>query len=309
VRVHYNLKDFRAVRPVITIGTFDGVHLGHRKIIARLKEISSEIKGESTIFTFNPHPRQIVTPEEHSLRLINTLPEKIELLHAADIDHLIIFPFTTRFSEMSYAEFVREILVEQIHTACLVIGYDHRFGQYRKGDYEYLLKCARQYNFRIERLDVLLVDEVNISSTRIRQALESGNIIMANKYLGYQFELHGIVIEGRQLGRKMGFPTANIEASEITKLIPGYGVYAVKVKVRGEMYKGMLNIGNRPTFNLNADARSIEVNIFDFDESIYREEISLVFVDKIRNEQKFPTKEALIDQIYLDKINALKILA
>jgi riboflavin kinase / FMN adenylyltransferase len=308
VRVYYNLKDFNALRPVVTIGTFDGVHLGHRKIIGRLKEIASEIKGESVIFTFNPHPRQIVSAEEHNLRLLNTLSEKIELLRDAEIDHLIIYPFTAGFSAMSYVDFVKEVLVEQIHTACLVVGYDHQFGQNRKGNYEYLQKCSRQYNFTIERLDVLLVDEINVSSTHIRRALESGDITLANKYLGYPYELHGIVVEGRHLGRKIGFPTANIEANEVAKLIPGYGVYAVYVKVRGILYKGMLNIGTRPTFTQNADARSIEVNIFDFDDSIYQEEISVLFIEKIRNEQKFPSKEALIDQLFLDKITALKLL-
>jgi riboflavin kinase / FMN adenylyltransferase len=309
VRVYYNLNDFNAFRPVVTIGTFDGVHIGHRKIIDRLKEISSEINGESVVFTFHPHPRQIVSAEENSLRLINTLTEKIDLLRDTKIDHLIIYPFTTGFSEMSYIEFVEEVLVKQMQVACLVVGYDHHYGSMRKGDYEYLKKCSVEYNFRIERLDVLLVDEVNVSSTHIRRALEAGNITLANSYLGYRYELHGIVVEGRRLGRKIGFPTANIEATEITKLIPGYGVYAVFVKVRGQIYQGMLNIGTRPTFTQNADARSIEVNIFDFDDSIYQEGITLFFIDKIRNEQKFPSKEALVDQLFQDKLTTLKILS
>jgi len=308
VKVYYDLKKFNAVNPVVTIGTFDGVHLGHRKIIARLKEIASEMQGESVIFTFFPHPRQVVTPEEHNLRLINTLPEKIELLRQSGIDHLIVFPFTLEFSKLSYQEFVKQVLIDQIRTSCLVVGYDHKFGQNRKGDYEYLANCAEKYHFKIERLGALLVDEINVSSTRIREALENGNILTANKYLGYHYELHGRVVEGEKIGRKIGYPTANIEASEVTKLIPGYGVYAVKIRFAGKIYLGMLNIGSRPTFNQNADARSIEVNIFDFNGIIYREEVTLIFHDKIRDERKFPNKEALMEQLGRDRAIARKIL-
>ena len=309
VKVYYDLKEFKAINPVVTIGTFDGVHLGHRKVIAKLKQIAAEINGETVIFTFHPHPRQVLTPEENNLRLINTLAEKIELLEAAGIDHLVIYPFTSDFSKLTYQEFVEEIVVGKMKTSYLVVGYDHKFGQNRKGDYEYLVKSAAEYHFKIERLDALLIDEINVSSTRIREALEAGNVKTANKYLGYNYELHGNVIEGRQVGRKIGFPTANIEASEVSKLIPGYGVYAVKVKISGKIYNGMLNIGSRPTFNQNADARSIEVNIFDFNKSLYRQGITLVFYDKIRSEQKFPGKEALIVQLKQDKVMTQKILS
>ncbi len=309
VRVYYDLNNFKAIRPVITTGTFDGVHAGHRKVLERLKEIGREENGETVVFTFHPHPRQVLTPEEHNLRLINTLDEKIELLRSTGIDHLIVYPFTLEFSRLTYREFVKQILIEKIGTACLVVGHDHRFGKNREGDYDYLRKCAENYDFRIERLDALLVNEINVSSTRIRQALESGNITTANNYLGYPYELHGLVTEGLKVGRKIGFPTANIEATEVTKLIPGYGVYAVKVRIDNLIYKGMMNIGSRPTFNQNADNRSIEVNIFDFDASLYGKEISLFFIDKIRDERKFPGIDALISQLHLDKISALKMLS
>jgi riboflavin kinase / FMN adenylyltransferase len=309
VKVYYHLSDFKAKKPVVTIGTFDGVHLGHMKIIKRLKEISAEIHGESVIFTFYPHPRQVLTPEEHNLRLINTLEEKIELLGAAGIDHLIVYPFTREFASIPYTEFVEKMLVDRMKTSCLVVGYDHKFGQHRQGNFEYLHKCASKFNFRIEKLDALLVDEINVSSTRIREALEHGNILLANAYLGYPYELHGKVVEGKQMGRTIGYPTANIESSDVNKLIPGYGVYAVRIRVSGILYKGMLNIGTRPTFNLNADLRSIEVNIFDFDENIYHQPISVLFYEKIRDEQKFPGKEALIEQLSTDKKSALKILS
>jgi riboflavin kinase/FMN adenylyltransferase len=200
---------------------------------------------------------------------------------------------------------MEEILIGRMKTSCLVVGYDHKFGQGRKGNFEYLHQCASKFNFRIEKLDVLLVDEVNVSSTRIREALEEGNISLANKYLGYPYELHGKVVEGSKMGRIIGFPTANIEASDVNKLIPGYGVYAVKVKTGGKQYSGMINIGTRPTFNHNADLRSIEVHIFEFNEDIYHQEITLQFIGKIRNEQRFPGKEELVKQLQADKLSAL----
>jgi riboflavin kinase / FMN adenylyltransferase len=308
VRVYYHLNDFEARKPVVTIGTFDGVHVGHMKIIKRLKEISAETGGETVIFTFHPHPRQVLTPEEQNLRLINTLEEKIDLLSATGIDHLIVYPFTPEFASIPYTEFVGKILAGRMKTSCLVVGYDHKFGQHRQGNFEYLHKCASKFNFRIEKLDALLVDEINVSSTRIREALEQGNISLANIYLGYPYVLHGKVVEGKQMGRTIGFPTANIESSDVNKLIPGYGVYAVKVGISGKLYKGMLNIGTRPTFNNNADLRSIEVNIFDFDDNIYHQPISVLFYGKIRDEQKFPGKEALIDQLSKDKNTARMML-
>jgi riboflavin kinase / FMN adenylyltransferase len=308
VRIYTHLENFKAFRPVVTIGTFDGVHSGHRKIIGRLKEIAAEAGGETVVFTFHPHPRQVLTPEEHNLRLINTLDEKILLLGEAGIDHLIVYPFTLEFAALPYTDFVRDILVGQIDTWCLVVGHDHKFGNNREGNFDYLHECAAKFNFRIEKLDALLVDEINVSSTRIRNALEQGNISLANRYLGYPYELHGKVVEGKQMGRTIGFPTANIESSDVNKLIPGYGVYAVKVRLNGSVYKGMLNIGTRPTFNHNADLRSIEVNIFDFDEDIYNREITILFFEKIRNEQKFPGKEALIGQLYRDRESAREML-
>jgi riboflavin kinase / FMN adenylyltransferase len=210
---------------------------------------------------------------------------------------------------LTYSEFVEKILVEKIRTHCLVVGYDHKFGKNREGGFDYLKKCAEKHKFEIERLDALLVDEDNISSTKIRNALQNGEIEKANHYLGYQFTLHGTVVEGKQLGRKLGFPTANIEASDKNKIIPGYGVYAVKVELNGAGYNGMLNIGTRPTFNNNADNRSIEVNIFDFEGDIYGKEITLKFVGKIRDEQKFSNIEMLVNQLEKDKLTALSILA
>ncbi|MFA5327338.1 MAG: bifunctional riboflavin kinase/FAD synthetase [Prolixibacteraceae bacterium] len=301
MKVHRDLNNFFAQSPVLTVGTFDGVHLGHRKIIARLHDLAKTMNGESVIFTFDPHPRKIVAPDENSLRLLTTMDEKIALFEQSGIDHLIIYPFTPEFARLSYEEFVKEILVGQIHTKSLVVGYDHKFGKNRKGDFEFLKSCAERFNFHIEKLDVLLMNESNVSSTKIREAIQQGDFETANVYLGYLFKLHGTVVEGQKLGRKIQFPTANIEASDPDKIIPGYGVYAVNVNIRNQTYYGMLNIGNRPTVNHNADHRSIEVNIFDFDTEIYGESIELIFHHKLREEQKFESLDALKDQLAKDK--------
>ncbi len=308
MKLYTSLDQFQARKPVVTIGTFDGVHLGHQKVIRRLQEFANQHDGETVIFTFHTHPRLVTSPNENNLRLLTTLREKINLFEKYGIDHLIIYTFDKAFSELSYSEFVEKILVEKIRTHCLVVGYDHKFGKNREGGFEYLKNCAEKYNFLIERLDALLVEEESVSSTKIRNALEKGEIEKANHYLGYQFTLHGNVVEGEQVGRKLGFPTANIEASDKYKIIPGYGVYAVKVDLDNVEYLGMLNIGSRPTFNNNADNRSIEVNIFDFNGDIYHKEITLRFVGKIRDEKKFENIEGLIHQLAKDKLTALSIL-
>ncbi|RIH66425.1 bifunctional riboflavin kinase/FAD synthetase [Mariniphaga sediminis] len=309
MKIHHDINSFKAHKPVVTIGTFDGVHLGHRKVIARLKEIAGEHGGESVIFTFYPHPRLVTAPDETNLRLLTTLNEKKELFAQSGIDHLIVFPFTKAFSELSYTEFVEEILVKKMHTHCLVVGYDHRFGKNREGGFEYLQKCAKRFGFEIEKLDALSVEKDHVSSTRIRKALEEGSIEKANHLLGYRFTLHGTVVEGKRMGRIIGFPTANIEASDPHKLIPGYGVYAVEVLISNKRYGGMLNIGSRPTFNKNADNRSIEVHIFDFSGDLYHKEITLVFTKKIRDEQKFSGIETLAEQLKKDKVAAIKTLS
>ncbi len=308
VKIHSEINRFKAHKPVVTIGTFDGLHLGHQKVLNRLIDFARSHGGESVVFTFYPHPRLVIAPDETNLRLLTTLEEKKELFARSGIDHLIIFPFTKEFSQLTYSEFVEQILVKKMNTHCLVVGYDHRFGKNREGGFEYLQNCANKFGFEIEKLEVLLVDEAHVSSTHIREALEKGDVALANKFLGYQFTLHGTVVEGERVGRKLGFPTANIEASDPHKLIPGYGVYAVEVLLSGKKYGGMLNIGSRPTFNKNADNRSIEVHIFDFSGDIYNKEITLVFAGKIRNEKKFSSVDALTEQLKKDKIAALKIL-
>jgi len=305
VKIHRDLNSFHAKNPVLTIGTFDGVHLGHRKIIDRLQDLAKTINGESVIFTFDPHPRKVVAPDETTLRLLTTLEEKIVLFEQSGINHLIIYPFTKEFSRLTYEEFVEIVLVGQIHTKFLVVGYDHKFGKNRQGDFEFLRKCASRFDFQIEKLDVLLMNEAHISSTKIREAIQKGDFETANAFLGYRFTLHGTVVEGQKLGRKIQFPTANVQASDPDKIIPGYGVYAVQANFRNQTFHGMLNIGSRPTVNNNADNRSIEVHIFDFASDIYGEQIELVFFKKLREEQKFSSIEILKDQLAKDKTDTL----
>lgn len=308
MKVYTDLNDFKVRKPVVTIGTFDGVHLGHQKVIAQLKNFASQHDGETVIFTFHTHPRLVTSPGETNLRLLTTLNEKIALLEKYGIDHLIIYTFNHEFSQLTYSDFVEKILVNKLKTHCLVIGYDHKFGKNREGDFDYLKQCAEKHQFLIERLDALEVEEESVSSTKIRNALQAGEIEKASQFLGYPFTLYGTVVKGKQLGRTMGFPTANIEASDKNKIIPGYGVYAVKVSVNGGKYNGMLNIGTRPTFNNNADNRSIEVNIFDFDDDIYGKPITLEFLGKIRDEKKFAGIAELAGQLARDREKALQIL-
>ncbi len=308
MKIHHGLAHFEAKKPVVTIGTFDGVHKGHQQVILRLKEIAKKYGGETVIFTFHTHPRLVTVPDENNLRLLTTLKEKTNLFDLYGIDHLVVYQFDKAFSELSYSKFVEEILVKQMHTHCLVVGYDHKFGKNREGDFDYLRKCAVKFNFEIEKLDALNIGEESVSSTKIRQSLQAGDIEKANRYLGYNFVLHGTVVDGKRIGRKLGFPTANIEASDKYKIIPGYGVYAVKVSQGASIYNGMLNIGTRPTFNNNADNRSIEVNIFDFEGNIYGKEITIEFFGKIREEQKFNGIESLVAQLHKDKVSAIKIL-
>lgn len=308
MKVYRDVRKFKVTKPVLTVGSFDGVHLGHLKVVNRLNMIANQNEGESVIFTFSPHPRFVLNPEENTLRLLTTLDEKIALLEKSGVHHLIVFPFTQSFSELSYTDFVRSILVGQLNIDSLVIGYDHKFGKDRKGDFEMLKNLSLAFNFKLEKLDVLLTDNVSVSSTEIRNSLQGGDIEQANRYLGYTFSLTGTVVEGQKLGRRIQFPTANIEVSDPHKIIPGFGVYAVLVDVDGISYRGMLNIGTRPTINYNADRRSIEVHLFNFDENIYKKEVTIRFITKVREEKKFASIDGLRTQLEKDKIAVQSLL-
>lgn len=285
MKVYRSLDEFENKgNAVVTTGTFDGVHYGHQKIISRLKEVATQYKGESVIITFFPHPRLVLFPEDNDLKLINTLEEKIALLEKAGIDHLIIIPFTKEFSRLSSLEFIQEILVDKIGTKKLVIGYDHHFGKNREGSFEHLKLYAPEYGFEVEEIPGQDINDVAVSSTKIRNAILNGNFEIANRYLGYPFSINGKVAKGDQIGRTIGYPTANIQVPESYKLIPGDGIYAVKVNVNNIDYFGMLYIGNRPTVNgLN---KVIEVNIFDFNEDIYDKHITVEFHKYIRGDKK-----------------------
>lgn len=309
MKVYRGLKSFNKIHnAVVTIGTFDGVHIGHQTILKRLNEIATRINGESVLLTFFPHPRMVLQPNS-DLKLLNTIDEKIALLERANIDHLIIHPFTKEFSRTTSLEFVRDLLVNKIGTKKLVIGYDHHFGRNREGSFEHLKEFGPLYGFNVEEITAQEIDEVNVSSTKIRLALEEGDVATANSYLGHTFQLKGKVIKGQQLGRKLGYPTANLEIENVYKLIPANGIYAVKVSFKSKVFGGMLNIGVRPTVsNANGEV-SIEVNIFDFSEDIYDQELSINFIQKIRDEKRFESIDLLKNEMIKDKKKVLDIFS
>ena len=288
-------------RAIVTIGTFDGVHLGHQKIIQRLLELKQQHGGETVLFTFEPHPRKVLFPEQTDLKLITNTAEKCELLKQFGIDHVLVFPFTKAFSQMQASTYIDEIISKGLQTKTLVIGYDHHFGSNREGNIAMLKEQAPQYGFEVEEISVQEINQLNVSSSRIRKALEQGEIEIATNYLGYSFFIKGEVIKGKQLGRTIGYPTANIKLNDPDKLIPKIGVYAARVIIAGKTYKGMLNVGVNPTTD-NDNKLKVEVNIFDFDQEIYGETIKLEFVKRIRNEQKFANLDELKQQLANDKI-------
>lgn len=307
MKVYSSIEDFvKPSKAVVTIGTFDGVHIGHQKIIQRLRETATSDNGETVILTFFPHPRMILHPEDTNLHLLNTLDEKIALLRKAGIDHLIVHPFTKSFSELGYKEFVEEVLVKKIGVKKLVIGYDHRFGNKREGSFDLLKEIAPGLGFGIEEIPEQDVNQVAVSSTKIRSAIASGDMSMANDYLGKPYALCGTVVEGDKLGRIIGFPTANIAVDQPYKLVPADGVYAVKVHVEGHIYGGMMNIGNRPT--VDGRRHTIEVHLFEFNNDIYHKPILIEFWSRLRNEVKFNSIEQLKLQLAQDEHDAHSIL-
>jgi riboflavin kinase/FMN adenylyltransferase len=307
MKIYEGLSQFENVpNPVVTSGTFDGVHLGHQKILQRIREIAKSIKGETILLTFWPHPRLVLYPKEHNLRLLSTFEEKAKLLRQFGIDHLISIPFTKEFSQLTSQEFIQSILVEKIKTKKLVIGYDHRFGKNREGSFEYLQQHSGEFGFDLEEISRQDVDEIGVSSTKIRNALESGDIITANNFLGRPYELNGLVIKGQQIGRSIGFPTANVHIPNSYKLIPKDGVYAVEASVNGSLYKAMLNIGNRPT--VDGSSKSVETHLFDFEGDLYDKQITIYLRDYLREEQKFESLEALKSQLLIDQQRAKMIL-
>ena len=306
LQIHRDISALPSFRnPVITIGTFDGVHLGHKQIIDRLKEEARHIDGETVIITFYPHPRKIVKPGAQ-IALLNTTEEKIVLLDKEKIDHLIIVPFTDEFAEQDATSYIKDFLVARIHPHTIIIGYDHRFGKGREGNYMMLENFGMVWGFAVKEIPEKLLHEAAVSSTRIRQALAEGNIATANELLGYSYFFTGTVVEGNRLGNTIGYPTANIRPESEEKLIPADGVYAMEVEVDGKKYQGMMNIGIRPT--IGGTQSVIEVNIFGFSSNIYNSSITVYFKYFLRREQKFSGIDALKQQLAEDKVNALRML-
>ena len=315
MKVHQDTDNLPAFRnAVITIGTFDGVHTGHRQIIKKMKKEAALVNGETVIITFHPHPRKIVSSVFTGVRLINTLEERLELLKELDIDHVVVVPFTEVFANQPAEDYIKNFLVEKFHPHTIIIGYDHRFGRERKGDYLLLEEKAPIYNYQIKEIPKHVLDEISISSTKIREAVLNGKIEIADTLLGYNFFFSGTVVHGDKLGRKLGYPTANLKIENEEKIIPGNGIYAVYAEVVSNekqstgtsLLKGMMSIGFRPT--VDGKKRVVEVNLFDFDEEIYDRTLK-VFVKKyLREEVKFNSLEDLVKQIDQDKINSQEIL-
>ncbi|HEX2846758.1 MAG TPA: bifunctional riboflavin kinase/FAD synthetase [Chitinophagaceae bacterium] len=311
MQIHKNLDQLPEFRnAVVTIGTFDGVHAGHRQIIDELTREARAINGETVIITFHPHPRKIVSSTILGIRLINTLEEKIELLEQLGIDHLVIVPFTDAFANQQAEDYVEHFLVKRFRPHTIIIGYDHRFGRERKGDYRLLELMAPRFRYQLKEIPKHILDEIAISSTRIREALLEGRVETADKLLGYEFFFSGTVVDGDKLGRKLGYPTANIQVPDEEKIIPGNGIYAVYATIPqhkdDQRLKGMMSIGFRPT--VDGKKRVIEVNLFDFNQDIYRLTLRIYVKKYLREEIKFDSLEALVKQIDQDKIDSLKIL-
>jgi riboflavin kinase/FMN adenylyltransferase len=307
LKIYQCIQDFKEVNhPIVTIGTFDGVHRGHQAIFSRMKEEARKTGGETVVITFFPHPRLVLYQDSVNLKFINTREKKIERLEKIGIDHLVIIPFTKEFAQNSSEQFITNYVVKYIHPAKFIIGYDHHFGKNREGNIALLEKLKDKFGYAVEEVPPLYVEGAPVSSTRIRNLLHEGNVKAANKMLGYEYAITGEVVRGKALGRKIGYPTANLELPNEYKLIAANGVYACRVLIGNRTLKGMGNIGVRPTID-HGDL-TIEVNIFDFDEDIYGEKITIEFVDRLRDEKKFKNIEALKAQLAKDKEMSIKIL-
>lgn len=316
MKIYRNLEEFVPLdNAIVTIGTFDGVHIGHQKILKKLMDCAKETGGETVLLTFFPHPRLVINPNDDSLRLINDIEEKTHQLSLSGLDHLIITPFTQEFANLSPEDYIRNVLVDKLGTKTIIIGYDHHFGKNRKGTIKDLEHFAQIFDFKVEEIAKQDIEDVAVSSTRVREALIKGDIDTANKYLGYPFELTGTVEKGDQIGRQIGFPTANLHVHEVHKLIPAYGIYAVEVDIYTEVSsiisgeyeepkvlktaQGMCYIGNRPT--IDGFTRKIEVNVLDFNEDIYDRTVRIKFHKFIREDKRFDNLEALQQQIKEDE--------
>ena len=290
---------------VVTIGTFDGVHVGHQKIINRLVATAKKERLKSLILTFFPHPRMVLQ-KDLDLKLINTINERGDILSALGLDYLVIKKFSHEFSRLSAEDFVKQILVDKLHAKKIIIGYDHRFGRNRNADIEDLKNFGNKYGFEVEEISAQDINDVAVSSTKIRKALDEGDMKKANAYLGYPFMLTGTVSKGRGIGRQLAFPTANIHIEERYKLIPKYGAYIVSSVIEGKPVYGMMNIGMNPT--VNGEKESVEVHFLNFDKDIYGKKVQIDVLQRIRDEQKFESVEALKNQLKKDKQKVVQFI-
>lgn len=307
MKIFNSIHDFKSTKKtILTLGTFDGVHVGHQKIIQKLIQNASDYNCESLILTFFPHPRMVLQ-EGSDIKLLNTIDEKTILLKKMGLDNLIIHTFDKEFSRLTAEEFVKTILVDALNIQKIIIGYDHRFGRNRLANIDDLILYGKQYNFEVEQISAQEIDAVSISSTKIRNAIQDGNMTLANEYLGYNYILNGTVIKGKHLGRTIGFPTANLKIEEEYKLIPKNGVYIVKSTINQQTVFGVMNIGTNPT--VNEENLSIEVHFFDFDADLYNSKIEISVLKRIRDEQKFDSIELLKNQIQEDKETAISFIA
>ena len=307
MKIYQSISDFFCnKKTIITIGTFDGVHIGHKKILEKISQHSNQNKFESIVLTFFPHPR-IVLQTGLDMKQLNTINEKVSLIRNVGVDNLVIHPFDKAFSELTAEDFVKQVLVDKFNIHKIIIGHDHRFGKNRTANINDLISFGKKYDFEVEQITAEEIEEVAISSTKIRNALLEGNIKLANQYLGYNYTINGIVIKGNQLGRTIGFPTANIEIKEDYKLIPLNGVYIVKALINNQIVFGMMNIGTKPT--VGGTSQSIEVHFFDFNDDIYDKTIEISFLERIRDEQKFESIELLKKQLSEDKLKSLKFIS
>lgn len=299
MNVFHSVQAFKSTKKtIVTLGTFDGMHIGHQAILNKLK-LQKKIYGYQTlVLTFFPHPRMVLKTD-HQISLLNTIDERIKQIENFGIDHLVVQEFTQEFANLSAEEFVKKILVDQFNIGKIIIGYDHRFGKNRSADIHDLIKFGNKYHFDVEQISAEELNDVSVSSTKIRKALTEGNVALAKTYLGYPYTVSGKVVSGKQLGRTIGYPTANVQVVEDYKLIPAIGVYVVGVTVKGRDLYGMLSIGTNPT--VGGIEKTIEVNIFDFNDDIYNEEITIHFLTKIRNEENFGSVDLLIEALKKDE--------
>jgi riboflavin kinase/FMN adenylyltransferase len=309
LKIYNDIEKFTAQNSIVSIGIFDGVHIGHKKIIDRLNELAARYNGESVIITLWPHPREILNPGKNNSLLLTTRKEKELLLEKSGIDNLITLPFTREFSRTSFRDFVRHYLIDKIKAKHLVIGYNHHFGKDRKGDFKYLKSVSDEYGIVVEQLKPVVFHKSYVSSSVIRKNLEKGKIETANILLGYNYFINGKIAGGEKIGRRLGFPTANIRLNDSHKLLPKNGVYAAKVSMDQNEHNGMLYIGTSPTTKGDLSDRTIEVHIIDFEGQIYDKEIGISFIGRIRDEKKFRNEEELIKQLISDKNKILYLLS